>query len=249
MVVSKAFAERFFPGEDPLGKRFGVGAAGSVAKGDDTIVGVVSDAKYRSLREPFSPILYQAMGASDIVVLNVRTRVRPDAIFLDGLLEPVRKAVAAVDPTLALLEVHRMDEEMDASVSSERLLAALASIFAGLAALIAVVGLYALLTYAVAQRQREIGIRMALGANAMDIAALTFRQTLGIAFAGIAAGLVGALAAGPLIRSLLYGVSPQDPASLATAAALAIVVAAAATAIPTADAMQIEPADALRREG
>ena len=206
-------------------------------------MGVVSDAKYRSLREPFSPILYQAMGASDIVVLNVRTRVRPDAIF-----EPIRKALASIDPTLALMEVHRMDEELDASASSERLLAALASIFAGLAALIAVVGLYALLTYAVAQRQREIGIRMALGADAMDIAALTFRQTLGIALSGIAAGLGGALAAGPLIRSLLYGVSPQDPASLATAAVLAIVVAAAATAIPTAGAMQIEPADALRRE-
>ncbi len=247
MVVSKAFAERFFPGEDPLGKRFGVGVAGSAAKGDDTIVGVVSDAKYRSLREPFSPILYEAMGGSDrsdLVVLNVRTRVRPEAIF-----EPVRKAVASIDATLGLLEVHRMDEEMDASVASERLLAALASIFAGLAALIAVVGLYALLTYAVAQRQREIGIRMALGADAMDIAALTMRQTLGIALSGIAAGLGGALAAGPLIRSLLYGVSPQDPASLATAAVLAIVVAAAATAIPTADAMRIEPADALRREG
>ena len=244
VVVSKAFAERFFPGEDPLGKRFGIGSAGSVAKADDAIVGVVSDAKYRSLREPFSPILFQAMGASDIVVLNVRTRVWPDAIF-----EPVRKVVAAIDPTLALLEVHRMDQEMDASVSSERLLAALASIFAGLAALIAIVGLYALLTYAVAQRQREIGIRMALGADAMDIAALTFRQTLGIAFAGIVVGLGGALAAGPLIRSLLYGVSPQDPASLATAAVLAILVAAAATAIPTADAMHIEPADALRKEG
>ena len=244
VVVSKAFAERFFPGEDPLGKRFGIGIAGSVAKADDVIVGVVSDAKYRSLREPFSPILYQAMEASDTVVLNVRTRVRPDAIF-----EPVRKALASIDPTLALLEVHRMDEEVDASASGERLLAALASIFAGLAALIAVVGLYALLTYAVAQRQREIGIRMALGADAMDIAALTFRQTLGIACSGIVAGLGGALAAGPLVRSLLYGVSPQDPVSLATAAVLAILVAAAATAIPTASAMRIEPAYALRKEG
>lgn len=244
VVVSKAFAERFFPGEDPLGKRFGIGMAGSVAKADDVIVGVVNDAKYRSLREPFSPILYQSMEASDTVVLNVRTRVRPAAIF-----ESVRKELASIDPTLALLEVHRMDEEVDASASGERLLAALASIFAGLAALIAVVGLYALLTYAVAQRQREIGIRMALGADAMDIAALTFRQTLGIAVSGIVAGLGGALAAGPLIRSLLYGVSPQDPPSLAMAAVLAILVAAAATAIPTADAMHIEPAAALRKEG
>jgi hypothetical protein len=244
VVVSKAFAERFFPGENPLGKRFGMGFTGGVAKADDAIVGVVSDAKYRSLREPFSPILYEAMGASDSVVLNVRTRVRPEAIF-----EPVRKVVASIDPTLALLEVHRMHDEMDASVSNERLLAALASIFAGLAALIAVVGLYALLSYAVAQRQREIGIRMALGADAMDIAALTFRQTLGIAVSGIVAGLGGALAAGPLIGSLLYGVSPQDPASLATAAVLAILVAAVATAIPTAGAMHIVPAEALRKEG
>ncbi len=215
-----------------------------MVKADDAIVGVVSDAKYRSLREPFSPILYQAMGVSDSVVLNVRTRVQPDAIF-----QPIRKALASIDPTLALLEVHRMDEEVDASASSERLLAAGASIFAGLAALIAVVGLYALLTYAVAQRQREIGIRMALGADAMDIAALTFRQTLGIAFSGIVVGLGGALAAGPLIRSLLYGVSPQDPASLATAAVFAILVAAVATAIPTVRAMHVEPADALRKEG
>ncbi len=107
-------------------------------------------------------------------MLNVWTGVRPEAIF-----EPVRKAVASFDATLGLLEVHRMDEEMVASVSSERLLAALASIFTGHAALIAVVGFYSPLTYAVAQRQREIGIRMALGADAMDIAALTMRQTLG----------------------------------------------------------------------
>jgi predicted permease len=244
VVVSQAFAERFFPGENPLSKRFGVGNTGGVAKADDAIVGVVSDAKYRSLREPFSPILYEAMGASDSVVLNVRTRARPEAI-----LEPVRKVVASIDPALALLEVHRMDEEVDASAASERLLAAVASIFAGLAALIAVVGLYALLSYAVAQRQREIGIRMALGADAMDIAALTFRQTLGIAVFGIVAGLGGALAAGPLIGSLLYGVSPHDPASLATAGVLAILVAAAATVIPTAGAMHIVPADALRKEG
>src|SRR5260370_8033908 len=151
------------------------------------------------------------MGAPDAAVLNARTRTRPAAIF-----EPIRKALASIDPTLALLEVHRMDEEVDASASSERLLAALASIFAGLAALIAVVGLYALLTYAVAQRQREIGIRMALGADAMDIAALTFRQTLGIAFSGIVVGLGGPLAPGPLIPSFRFLVSPQTPPSLPT---------------------------------
>ncbi len=243
VVVSRTFAERFFPGADPLGKRFGGASPGSVVKGFDVIVGVVSDAKYRSLREPISPIFYVPIVMSDSVVLNVRTRVQPKSIF-----QPVRKALASIDPTLAPLEVHSMDEELDGSVSGERLLAVLAPIFGGLAALIAAVGLYALLTYAVAQRRREIGIRMALGANAVDIAALTVRQTLVIALSGIVVGLGGALAVGPLIRSLLYGVSPQDPASLATAAVFVILVAAFATAVPAAGAIRIEPAAALRQE-
>jgi ABC-type antimicrobial peptide transport system permease subunit len=177
------------------------------------------------------------------VVLNVRTRVRPESI-----LQPVRKAVASVDPTLALVEVHSMREELDASASSERLLAVVVSVFGGLAALVAAVGLYALLAYAVAQRRREIGIRMALGATGLDIAALTIRQTLGMALSGIAAGLGGALAVGPVIRSLLYGVSPRDPASLAAAAVFVILVAALATAVPAVAAMRLEPASALRQE-
>lgn len=176
-------------------------------------------------------------------MLNIRTRVPPESIF-----QPVRKALASLDPTLAFVEVHTLSEEVDSSVAAERLTAVLASIFGALAALIAGVGLYAVLAYAMAQRKREIGIRMALGAEGIDIAALTARQTLVMAGAGITVGLGAALAMSPLIRSLLYGVSPQDPQSLIAAAIFVIVVAALATAIPALRAAQVEPAIALRHE-
>ncbi len=243
VVVNQAFVQRFFPNVDPIYCMVRSGLE-TVVGPDYEIVGVVSDAKYRSLREPMIPLLFSYGTDYRSFVMNVRTSLRPESIF-----EPVRKALASVDPSLPFLEVHTLSEELDDSAAVERLTAVLASVFGGLAALLAGVGLYGLLAYAVMQRRREIGIRMALGAEASDIAGLTVRQTVAMAVGGIAMGLGAALAAGPLIRSLLYGISPWDPKSLSAAAIFVVFVAAAATAIPALRATRVDPAIALRQDG
>jgi predicted permease len=241
VVVNQAFVRRFFPHADPLGQRFGIGLK-AVESADYEIAGVMSDAKYRSLREPMIPTFCDL--ANDYSrVIYVRTRIRPELIF-----EPVRKVLAALDPSLAFIEMHTLAEEVDDSAAAERLTALLASVFGGIAVLLAGVGLYGLLAYAVMQRRREIGIRMALGAAALDIAGLTVRQTVGMAIVGLAAGLGAALACGPLVRSVLYGISPWDLTSLGSAVGFVLVVAAAATLVPALRAARVVPAVALREE-
>ena len=243
VVVNQAFVLRFFPNTQALGKLFGYGPPGDVAGEKDEIVGVVSDSKYRSLRAPVVPVFYECETDFDQFVLNVRTRTRPAAII-----EPVRKTLASLDPGLPFLEVHTMAEEADISMASERITAALASLFGGIAALLAGVGIYGLLAYVVRQRRREIGIRMALGALPADIGKLIAGQTLAMTAAGIILGLGAALVAGPGIRSLLYGISPQDPKSLAVATMFVLVVAALATVFPAIRATHVDPMVQLRHE-
>jgi len=141
-----------------------------------------------------------------------------------------------------------MDRASDASTAGERLTAALASVFGTIAALLTAVGLYGLLAYVVAQRRREIGIRMALGAQTVDIGVLVGSQALAMVVGGMVLGLGASAAAAQWMRSLLYGVAPSDPGSIAAAAVFVALVAAAAIAIPVARATHIEPAAALRQE-
>jgi predicted permease len=240
VVVNQTFARRFFAGVSAVGRRLGNGRGPRYE-----IVGVVSDAKYRSLREPVPPTLYSpAFEFTDAFVLCVRTRVRPESIV-----QPVRRALAALDPSLPFLEIHTLAEEVDASAASERLTAAVASLFGLLAAILAAIGIYGLLSYGVAQRRREIGIRMAVGADAWDIGRMISRQALAMVAAGVGAGLVAAWQTAPAIRSLLFEVAPSDPGSLAAAGGLVVVVSALATAIPAARAARVQPASALRDEG
>jgi len=237
VLVNQTFANQFFPEIDPLGRRFG-----NSVQSQFQIIGVVNDAKYRSLREPITPTFYN-LGSDDVFVLCVRTRTRPETVI-----QPVRRELAALDPALPFIEVHTLAEEVDASAASERLTATLASLFGVLAAMLAALGIYGLLSYAVAQRRREIGIRMALGARPGDIGRMIGRQALALVAAGITAGLAVAWEAAPAIGSLLYGVTPSDGMSLATAAAFVLVVSALATAIPAGRATRVEPASALRDE-
>ena len=243
VVVNQAFEQRFFPNTQPLGKLFGRGVPGDVTTEMYEIVGVVSDSKYRSLRAPIVPVFYTCETDFDQFVLNVRTRTRPDAIIA-----PVRKTLASLDPGLPFLEVHTLAEEADISMAGERITAALASLFGGIAALLVGVGIYGLLAYVVAQRRREIGIRMALGAQPSQIGKLIARQTLVMMGTGIIAGLGAAFAAGHAIRSLLYGVSPQDPKSLIAAVIFVALTAAAGTIIPAVRAARVDPMVALRYE-
>ena len=178
------------------------------------IVGVVNDAHYRSLREPVPPTYYRLFTGGDFT-LCVRTRRRPES-----LIQPVRQALTAFDPALAFAEVHTLAEEVDDSAAPERLTAILASVFGLFAALLASVGLYGLLAFSVAQRQREIGIRMALGARPQSIAQLIGGQALLLVGIGVVLGLAAAILVAPMASALLYGVAPSDPLSMAAAASL-----------------------------
>jgi len=242
-VVNEAFVRRFFPRAEPVGKLFG-GAGVEAAKGEYEIIGVVSDAKYRSLREPMTPTVYNAWTPSNgMFQLIVRASGRPDS-----LIEPARRVLASIDPALPFTEINTMPEEIDASTAPERMTATLASIFGGAAAALAGVGIYGLLAYAVAQRRREIGIRMAIGARGADIGKMIGAQSLAMVITGVVMGLAAAAIAAPWIRSLLYGIAPADPVALAGAAVFVMAVAAAATVIPAMHAVGIDPASALRQE-
>jgi putative ABC transport system permease protein len=174
-------------------------------------------------------------------MLNVRTRMAPETII-----QPVRQALASVAPDLALLETGTLAQSVDDTTAPERITATLATLFGAMATLLAGIGTYGLLAYAVTRRRREIGIRMALGAQPAHVAKLIIEQTFAMAATGIIAGLVAAVLIGPAMRSLLYGISPQDPAALAGAAIFVVVIAIAATIGPVADAVQIQPAETLR---
>jgi predicted permease len=239
VVVNQAFARHFFSGLDPIGRRFANGT------NENEIVGVVTDAKYRSLREPMTPTLYSIWKdqSDESMQLEVRTRARPQSIV-----EPVRQALAALDPALPFTEIETMSDEVEGSAAGERLTAALASIFGGLAALLAAIGIYGLLAYAVAQRRREIGIRMALGARPSNIGEMIGIEALAMVVAGVAVGIGAAMMIAPLVKSLLYGVAPSDSLSLASAALFVMAISAGATAIPLLDATRIDPASALRQE-
>jgi predicted permease len=243
VVVNQAFVRRFFPNAEPLGQRFGAGPPQRVVDPMFEIIGVVSDAKYRSMREPMMPTVYHGSYEFGSFVLHVRTRGRPESIV-----QSVRQALAALDPAVPFVEISTLAEEVDASTAGERLTAVLASIFGTIAALLTAVGLYGLLAYVVTQRRREIGIRMALGARTADIGVLVGRQAVAMVAGGLALGLGASAAAAQWMRSLLYGVAPSDPTSLAAAAVFVALVAAVAIAIPVARATHIEPAAALRQE-
>ena len=235
VIVNQTFAQQFFPDGSAVGRRLwnGLGTVWEIA-------GVVNDAKYRSLREPMTQIFYN-LGSDDVFILCVRTRVAPAS-----MVQPVRRELAALDPALPFTEIHTLSEEVDASAAGERLTAALASLFGLLAALLAALGIYGLLSYAVAQRRREIGIRMAVGANGSDIVTfIAVRAAIPVAL-GVAAGCAAAWRIGPMAQSLLYGVGPGDLVSFAMAAAFVVAISCVATAVPARRAARIQPASALR---
>jgi predicted permease len=245
VIVNQVFAQRFFPGRNPIGQRFGNPGRGGVATSDHEIVGVVSDAKYRSLREPMPPTVYSSAvdGFDSAFILNLRTAQRPDA-----LIAPVREVLRSLDPELPFIEVRTLREEVDASLWQERLLATLSALFGGIAALLAGIGLYGTLDYAVRSRTREIGVRMALGAQPARIVGLLVRQMLPLLVGGVALGLCGYAAEAVWIRRVLYDVGSWEPVAIAGVLILLGLLAAIAAAPPAYRAVRIDPASALRAE-
>lgn len=241
--MNEAFAQKLFPHDDPIGRLFGNDDEGKVAGPTYVIVGVVSNAKYRSMREPMNPIFYKsADNFPGGFVLNVRTLGNPESII-----GPVRQALAAIDPATPLLEIGTLSQEINHSTAGERLMAYLATSFGALAAFLTAVGMYGLLAQLLAERVREVGIRMALGACRSDIGALFGRQVLTMTGIGILLGIFAAVAISPWLRSSLYGVEPRNFRVFLEVAVFVLLVILAGSAVPLARFLNIEPGNALRQ--
>jgi predicted permease len=245
VIVNQAFARRFFSEKNPIGERFGFPGPGGIATATNQIIGVVSDAKYRSLREPIPPTVYSPMvdGFEDSFVLHVRTNQNPELVIA-----PVRELVRSMDSEMPIIETGTLRQEVDASLWQEHLLALLSTIFAGVAALLASIGLYGAIDYSVKSRTREIGVRAALGADPARIIGLLSQQALLLTTAGIAVGLSGYAVASVYLQKLVYDVRPWDPVVLSSVSVAITLMTAVAAAPALARAVHIDPASALRRD-
>jgi predicted permease len=244
-VVNETMAHYFFGNENPIGRRFGWGD--SKDRKDFEIVGVVKDAKYMNLREktPRTAYVYCFQDTENLEWTNfaVRAAGTPNAI-----LSQIRSEIQAMDKSLTISALRTLDEQINDSLRQERLVATLSSLFGLLALGLASIGLYGVMSYAVARRTNEIGIRMALGAQQRDVLWLVARETLWLVLIGLAIGLPAALVAARLISSRLFGLTPTDPLTITLATALLAVVARLAGYLPARRASRVDPMVALRCE-
>lgn len=250
-VISEGAARRFWPGENPIGKRvwFG-GTTGPFANPAHAveIVGVVGDVKYEAVDWPNSvgrPEFYTSylQFAYPDTMMIVKTRGSTSA-----LVPALRRAVASVDPALPIYDVLTLDDRISGALSRPRFNAALVAGFAGAALLIAALGVYGMLSYSVSSRLREIGVRLALGAAPDRIVRFILAEGLRLAVSGVVIGLLAALAAGRRPRSLVVDVSPTDPRILAAVTALMLAVAGLAAFLPARRASAVDPIVVLRQE-
>lgn len=242
-IVNEAFANRYFGGRSPLGARICEGS-GPDAKPDIEIVGIVADFSYRGLREE-SEQAYFAISARDGVGGNFYVRVRgtPEAAF-----QSIRKVIHNADPALPITYLRTVQEQVNRSLNTERMLATLSGGFGTLALLLSLVGLYGVMSFVVTQRTREIGVRLALGATRASTLWLVLRDALMMITAGTAIALPCVWALGRLVESQLFGVKPTDPPAIAAAALLLTSAALGAALIPAYRASMVNPTDALRFE-
>jgi putative ABC transport system permease protein len=240
MVISEAFAARWFPGEDPIGKRVGFNWD---MDGVQTVVGVVANVKHSGLDDPENPAVYVAhpQRAESAFHVVVRTSLPPES-----MVPAVRAEVRAVDPDRPLSRVQTMDTLMSASVSGRRLSLDIVGAFALIGLLLAATGIYGVVSHAAQQRTREFGIRLALGAESRSVLVLVLGQGLRLAVIGAALGFAGALAMGGTLRAQLFGIEPSDPATLAAVCTGVIAVALVAGYLPARRTVKITPASILR---
>jgi predicted permease len=242
-VISQELSRRIFPDTSPLGKRFRWGTSG---EGDEfEVIGVVKDAKYRNLFERPQPMAYYPYSQQNGYLGNFEVGFSGEP---GAIVSAVRQAIKDVNRNLPIAEAAMFSEQVDRSLVQQKLIARLSSIFSLLALLLAAIGLYGVISYSVTQRTREIGIRMALGAERRNVLRLVLGQGAKLTLIGVLAGLGASWAMTRWIESLLFGVSPTDRATFVMVAMLLIVVALLACYIPARRAAKVDPMVALRCE-
>ena len=244
-IVNEAFAKKFNLGRDAVGRRIGWGK-GSASPLDAEIVGVVQDAKYNDVKDQVPPLFFHPYRQdATLGTLNffVRTSLPPD-----DFLANIPKLVARLDPDLPVENLRTMPEQVRENVFIDRFISVLSTAFACLATLLAAIGLYGVLAYTVAQRSREIGLRMALGAAPSRVRGMVLAEVGRMTLVGGTVGLVAAVWLGRLAQSLLFELKGWDPAILVGSAVTLVLVALAAGFVPARRASLVEPMQALRYE-
>jgi predicted permease len=243
-VINKTLARKYFPNSDPVGKYF------TSDKKRILIVGICADAKYSDVRDDIPPQFYlpyrQSADQPDLqggVTFELRLKTTPESV-----LPAIRAAIASIDKDLPLIDVRSQTEQIDATLSQERLFAMLTGAFGVLALVLACIGIYGIMAYTVARRTNEIGIRIALGARTDQVLRMVLSEASWLAVIGIAIGLGCAIWLTRFLGALLYGLKPSDPLTLIGAAALLLGTALAAGWIPAWRASQVQPMEALRHE-
>jgi len=244
VVVNQTLASRLWPGEDPLGRRVRLGGGPSARVW--TIVGVVGDVRHYGFEGEQTMQVYLPHAQWPTNYMNLLVRASTPDVW--SIVPPLRREVWAINGNVAVQDVMLMDDLLGRSVGERRFTTSLVSGFALVAGLLAALGMYAVISYGVTQRTREIGIRMALGANRGDVVRLLLREGLAVALPAVAIGLVGAWSLARLIEGSLFGVGGGDPLTYATVAALGVGMSVAAGLAPALRAGRVSPLDALRHE-
>jgi putative ABC transport system permease protein len=246
-IINERTAQRFFAGVNPIGEQIRVSAtlARQARSGPKTIVGVVGNVKYSGLDEETPAEIYLPYDQEPVDAFTVAVRSTGDAM---PLVPELRREVAALDPLLPLANINALGDLVDASIAGRRLTLLVFLFFGAIAVAMSAIGVYGVLAYLVGQRTREIGLRLAVGAMPYDVVWLIVREGAILILVGVGAGLVGALAGGRWIASLLFGVTPVDPLTFAAAVVTLGVTASCATYFPARRAASVDPAGALRSD-
>jgi putative ABC transport system permease protein len=241
LLVSRNAAKLYWGAEDPIGRRAALPFSKTVLR---QVVGIVGDVKQRSLIEASTPTVYfytrEPYGKATFVM---RTSVPPAA-----LAQPAVAAIRAIDPEQPVGHIQTMVQVLDGGLTSQRFGALLLGVFAGVALLLAALGIYSVLSYIVRGRSREIGIRTALGARTADVLRLVIVEGMSPALVGIAAGMMAALASAKVMQTLVFGVSASDPLTLAAVGGALALVALMASLVPAYRALRLDPAKVLRAD-
>jgi putative ABC transport system permease protein len=241
VVINQTMARRFWPNEDVVGKQVNV----DVPKLTATVVGIVADVKHNSLDESEQPQLYLSFAQNPHIFASLVVRTNGEALSFSNA---VRGAIWAVDSDQPVWKVRTMEWLLERSIGGQRLIMQLLAALSLLAMMLAAVGIYGVLSYSVSQQTRDIGVRLALGAQTGDILRLVLKHGLALALAGVAVGLAGSLAITRLMHGLLYGITATDPLTFVVIALLLLAVALLACWIPARRATKVDPMIALRCE-